>query len=214
MSVTRIDIINDALGRLGIAPLQSDAVTAAEKPVRAYDAQLRVMLGLKSWSFTRGYQKLGRLTDPPAASPWKYQFQLPADREGAIAGVFDTEFAAPFTSYEISGDKILADVEELWVRYRRQADPALFSGLFRECLTMLVTAELALAMRENDKLRDSMRAEVLGDPRNPSDAGLVAVARAEDARQEPSQVAMIDGGPLIDAHQAGGRGRFYDGRRW
>lgn len=198
---TRLDIIQRALTRIRANPLQSEEGADAARMISLYTGALHLLLGMSDWTFATRTVELARRTDVPPS--WTYQFALPADRIAPPIGVYralaDIPAGRPFVDYELAGDVLLTNAEQVFVRYKREPAPAETSLMFRECLVSLLASELAVYKFEDDEQRLQLRQEALGDPRVPGAFGLVHAARTEDARSKPSAVLMAGGGPLIEA---------------
>jgi hypothetical protein len=79
MSITKVQIISNALAQLGHAPIVSliggdKMVVAAEQ---AYDLKLPSVLSTGNWRFAVQIQELSALIEPPPL-PWKTAYLLPA----------------------------------------------------------------------------------------------------------------------------------------
>ncbi len=203
---TRIEICNAALARIGAEALQSEDAPGADQVLRLYDDTVRVLVAFKRWRFATRTVQLQRLTDPPAAGFWTYQFKLPVDRVGLPDAVFDRSRAdsgvpggRPFTDYELGEDVVLTDATVLYARYRVIPAIAMWPALFRECVTVALAGHCALAVNEDERRRDDLLREVYGDPRMPGQLGLVGKAASLDAQSSPSRIADAGGGPLINA---------------
>lgn len=202
---TRIEVCDAALGKIGNRPLQSETAPGAGPVLRLHDQTLDTLLALKPWSFGRRTAELPRRGVTPAGG-WTYAFQMPVDRTGPPHAVFETATDIPddpLKRFELAGDDLLVDVATCWIVYPVTPLYAARPPLFVECHRLLLAAELALALRNDQDLRRQLRNEVLGDPRVPGASGLLYQAAAQDVQAQPSRRMIPPGGPLIDVRRAG-----------
>jgi hypothetical protein len=126
-------------------------------------------------------------------------YQLPTDRIAAPRALYgDNDMRQPFTDYDIEGDFLLTDREQVWCAYQRRTNPARWPGDFRECFTIAVMAELALSVREDRPLHDRLFAKAFGTPGQGGIGGLFATAMENDSQAQPSTIAGGGVNPLID----------------
>lgn len=202
MSTARIAIIDEARLRIGSLPLRSESAVGGEEAIRLYDSALRLLVGLKPFSFARQTFQLARVDPLPQPAFWTYAYKLPPERLGPPVAVFDSRSGArggePFTDWELAGDTLATDAETIWCTVQVLPAPELWSPLFRECLILLLAAMMAGGpVREEPGLAADFRRQVFGDDRVPGDIGLLQKAATADAQGQPSTVMQIDGGPLI-----------------
>lgn len=202
MSFARIDIIDRARLRIGSLPLQSEGAPGGEEAVRLYDDAVRLLVGLKPWSFGRRTFQLAAVDPLPQPAFWKYAYKLPAERIGPPAAVYDTRNGErggqPFTDWELQGDTILTDAATIWATVPILPSPDTWPPLFRECVILQLASMLAAGpLKEDSDLAADLRRQVTGDDRVPGDIGLLQKASTADAQAQPSTVMQIDGGPLI-----------------
>lgn len=81
MSLSRVQIISNALTQLGKKPIsslsgQGDLVMAADQ---AFDMLLPSSLSEGQWRFACAIQQLSQLVDVPIAGYWQYAYALPSD---------------------------------------------------------------------------------------------------------------------------------------
>lgn len=202
MSFARIEIIDRARLRIGALPLQSEAAPGGEEAVRLYDDAVRLLAGLKPWTFARRTYQLAAVDPLPQPAFWKFAYLLPAERLGPPAAVFDTRNGErggrPFTDWELMGDSILTDATTIWATVPIAPAPEAWPPLFRECVILHLASLLAAGpLKEDAGLAADLRRQVLGDDRVPGEIGLLQRAATADAQGKPSTQMQIDGGPLI-----------------
>lgn len=195
---TRIEMLNRALLRIGADALGTEADPGAPVHLAVYDSVLEYLAGVHPWSFFKETRRLVRIDAAPEAH-FQYQFQMPPDRIAALRAVYPAaEIRKPTTAYTITGDRLLTDHPEIWVTFVKQRDPAYWVGEFREGFTLLLMSELALSIREDRPLRDSLRRDALGTPGEQPHGGIIGKAISSDNMAEPSVGIAGDYNPLID----------------
>lgn len=192
----RIDIINNALVRLGAAPIQSETLTGTDAYVMIYDTVIGALVSRYPWSFQTKFAQLGRLLTPPL-SQWQYGYQLPADLLGTPRAVYASVPTGggwpelPVTAFEIMGDTLFTNETQIWLRYTFALSPARWPGYFTELAVMALAAEYAISVREDAALRNSIRTDVYGSSREQGEGGMLAEAKAIDASSQPSRTLSV-----------------------
>jgi hypothetical protein len=117
---TGVSICSDALILLGAKPISSfnDGTDEANSCDRLYPDVRDMMLMMYPWSFAYKKVQLAKLITTPN-SEWTYEYQLPGDRLGNPRAVFRTNQIneRPTKSWEIIGDKLMTNEEEIFVDY-------------------------------------------------------------------------------------------------
>lgn len=194
--MTRIEMLNRALLRIGADPLLSEVDPGADIHIAIYDGVLEHVASLP-WSFMRVTRKLVRTTAVPARG-FAYSFQLPTDRIAAPRAVYDDpDGSRPLMDYDIEGDLLLADSREVWATLV-VGGAARWTGDFREAFTQALMAELALSIREDRTLHDRLIQKAFGTPSENGVGGLIGKALTADNQGLPSRVAGGGYSPLID----------------
>lgn len=199
---TRVEMLNRALLRLGADPIVSDADPAAAVHLAVYDS-VAEQLAAKPWTFLKQTRRLARLIAAPVAN-WPYAYQLPADRDGPPRALYaDQTMKRAYLNFDIQGDTVRTDAEQLWCQWTSVANPARWPGDFREGFTLLLMSELALSIREDRVLRDKLRVDAVGTPGEGGWGGMIGQALHNDNAAEPD--VAIGGGlnPLIDGRWGG-----------
>ncbi len=197
MSTDRIAMLNRALLRIGADPLISEADAGAPVHLAVYDSVLE-RFGAHSWSFFKVTRKLVRLSAAPVAL-WSYAFQLPADRIGPPRAVYAASGSRqPTTDYDLIGEQLLADHDEIWATTLRLVGYERWPGDFREAFITALMAELALSVREDRALHDRLYAKAFGTPQQNGMGGLYGAALDNDSQAIPSTVVGGGVNPLID----------------
>lgn len=190
-------MINRALLRIGAEPLFSEADPGAEVHLAIYAGVLE-NVAAHPWSFMKITRRLVRLAAAPAQG-FKYAYQMPADRVAGPRGLFETQDCRRRTTdFEIEGDAVLTDLEQLYGEFVIPGNTARWPGDFTELLTTAMMAELALSVREDRTLHAQLYQKAFGTPSEGGFGGLLGKALTSDNQSEPS-IAIGDGSnPLID----------------
>lgn len=200
-----VQIVNRALGRIGAQSIPSLEAPgpAGDAPKEIYEGVVDDLLSRNRWSFGRKVAKLTRLAGDPERA-WDHRFLLPGDRTGPPEAFWDdARFRAPLLAYELVGKFVFADAEELWVRYPWRPPPLEWPAYFRELVVLACAAELALAIREDQRLRTLLREEVYGPPSMAGEGGLFADCCSRDAGSSPSPQPAGGRNPVVDARWLG-----------
>lgn len=132
------------------------------------------MLRKHLWNFAKERVKLAQLSETPV-SGFDYQYQLPSDLMRVLA-VHDNDASRGTIRYEIKGDRILSDANEIYLIYvRRVTDPNEMDELFRECLAIALAEDLALAVTGSQPLQERMRGKLRSE---------IATAKGADAIED------------------------------
>ena len=211
-----IAVINQALIRLGAQSLQSRTAPNGPTYCDIYQPVIEALCAEYPWTFTTGFQQLARRAIP-TANRWLYAYVLPADMSGTPLAVFDSiqqnaiwpapggscsdfDLApadAPVTDFEIMEGSLYANYTQLWMRYIKKPNPAVWPAYFRELVVKLLMAEYAIPVREDMMLRNQLLEEVYGAPDRQGEAGMIAKCKAIDSKGRPSRKIAIGANPLV-----------------
>ena len=144
----KIEIISNAMILIGANPI-SDLSEGTEGLVASslYENSYTGLLASHSWRFATKKAQLARLTAAPL-NEFKYQFQLPSD----LIVVFKVQDG---TDYEIYGDKLYSDQEEVYIDYRYRVSETILPDYYALTLQFLLAAQFAIPITDN-----SQRAQV------------------------------------------------------
>ena len=144
----KIEIISNAMILIGANPI-SDLSEGTEGLVASslYENSYRGLLASHSWRFATKKAQLARLTAAPL-NEFKYQYQLPSD----LVVVFKVQDG---TDYEIYGDKLYSDQQEVYIDYRYRVPETLLPDYYALTLQFLLAAQFAIPITDN-----SQRAQV------------------------------------------------------
>lgn len=206
--VTPTVIVNRALSRIGASAISDMSATLPSGQIiqDVYDAVTEDILAKNRWTFTIKLAELTRASATPAGG-FDYAFVLPSDRNAlpdayyAAKGDFPNR---PLKVFSYAEGFALADAPRLWAEYRFLASPDYWPGDVREMMALALAAELALAIREDEKLRALLRRDVYGDEPAQGMGGQFAVCvMMDDQAKATKQLGMSDN-PVTGWHNAGG----------
>lgn len=159
-----IDLVNDALATLGEQPivnLEKENATSTSILVRMkYPLVQRALLMEADWNCARKTAKLARLAYPPKIG-YNYAFQLPTDPECLHVQQISVDKGETFVDlnayynwnagpkesiFDIDGDMLLCNVDEVWIKYTGLIDPAEFDPFLAAAFSAQLAAELAYAI--------------------------------------------------------------------
>lgn len=143
MAASETEIVNDALGRLGISPVMSltDPTKQAQFANRFYESTRDEVLSGHPWSFATKRATLAQLAAEPEFE-WLYAYQLPVDSLRLLQ-LNGYDLGKTADAWAIEGNKLLTDADKAEVRYiARVTDVTLFPPLFCEALSIKLAAKL------------------------------------------------------------------------
>ena len=176
---SEVEICNSALVKLGegtagrITSLTEGSPNANfcnEQYAKLRDQMLRKHL----WNFAKERVKLAQISGEPV-SGFDYRYQLPSDSLRVVA-VHDNDASRGRVRYEIKGDRLLSDANEIYLIYvRKVTDPNEMDPLFRECLAIALAEDIALAVTGSQPLQERMRGKLRTE---------IATAKSADAIED------------------------------
>ena len=124
-SLTKIDVVNQALIKAGADPIASLDTTqlSDQGEIRSatlagvlYDQALAEILRMHTWNCCTARAQLVRLQDSPAFG-YDYAYQLPADFNRLIRAFDNTSNQVNSTMWVIEGDQLLCDYDAIYIKY-------------------------------------------------------------------------------------------------
>lgn len=153
MAISRIDVANRALKRIGAEPIASfeDETVQASQVAGEYETLLSEALQLRRWRFATAEATLVRLLDTPQSDRWEFAYQLPV---GLIDLHNVTQSGIP-VEYDVLSDKVFTDAQgPLVAEYSFRPEERLWPGLFLGAFTSELASVLAVGMLDNDEKAD------------------------------------------------------------
>lgn len=189
-----IDLCNQALDFLGAEAIHSftDEDDNARRCGRVYPALRKSYLSKYPWRFALKRVELSREASAPAGGGWEYSFVLPPDRasHGAF-GAFQSggSYEPAFADWQILGNRLLANVERVWVEYAYRVGEAEFPEYFSEFLAAALCSRLAFAV--TDQQNTAMHWERVAFGQDGA-SGLYLEAQIADSQQHPTPMLRGD----------------------
>ena len=143
MATTNVEIVNDALARLGVSPINAlaDATKQAQFANRFYNQTLDEVLAARQWPFATKRATLTVITPKPTAE-WAYGYTLPADYLRLVQ-INNDEVAMIKHRYAIEGSRLLIDETPAAIAYvARETAVSTYSPLFCEALSIKLASKL------------------------------------------------------------------------
>lgn len=188
---TPVSICADALILLGASPISSfnDGTDEANSCDRLYPDIRDMALSMYPWSFAYKKIKLARLITTPV-SEWAYEYQLPGDRLGNPRAVFETSanYARPVKEWEILGDKLLTNYQEVYIDYPYQTPEYAMPQYFVQLLKYMMAWHLAYPITEQETKTGYWQTLSIGSPAENGRGGYFRQASNIDAQGQPPQV--------------------------
>lgn len=141
------------------------------------------------WSFTMKKVKLARLVTTPN-SVWRYEYQLPGDRLTSPRAVYNrgTPGSPVQKDWEIQGDKMLTNLDEVFIDYQYQTPEYSMPQYFVQLLKYHMAWHLAMPITEQmDKAQYWQGISVGGGGEN-GRGGYFRTAANIDGQNQPTRV--------------------------
>jgi hypothetical protein len=188
---TPVSICSDALILLGAKTISSfnDGTDEANSCDRLYPDVRDMTLSMYPWSFAYKKVKLIKLITTPV-SEWRYEYQLPGDRLGNPRAVFETAnvYARPVKLWEIQGDKLLTNYEEVYIDYPYQTPEYAMPQYFVQLMKYMMAWHLAYPITEQEAKTGYWQGVAVGAPSENGRGGYFRQAVNIDAQGQPPQV--------------------------
>ncbi len=153
MSLSNVELCSAALVKLGAASISSfdDSTAEADVAKTLYNVVRDGLLGLHPWSFATAHAALTILPTPPATD-FDYAFDLPTDFIKALSA--GDEERGRGVVYQLIGNELHTNYEEVTLAYIKRADEADFPTYFISALINRLAAEFCLPLTENASRSD------------------------------------------------------------
>ncbi len=200
MAESKVSISNQSLTKCGATTISSftDGSHEANVCSTMYDNAKKGLMYYTFWNFAMTKIKLNVTTDTPVDKSFTKAHSLPGDTI-RVKGVFDKQ-GNIIVDYEIQGDKIYSNTDELFVEYVQEMTEDKFPAFFIEALVSKLALEINEAITGVGTLTTRLAEDFNAKLR---------AARIADAQEEPPQNIMPVG-RLVEAHLGGGA--FIQGR--
>ena len=185
---TKISAISNAFLLIGDKTINSLDEDSRRATVAAnlYDSIYQTELVSHPWTFARKMQSLALTTETPVTDEWKLIYQLPSD----LISVYRVY---PRSDYEIYGDKIYSNTNNLTLDYFARVDESAWPPYFEKLMHFALAKDFAIPIRENASLAQYLDGLYIGQGQK---------SRAVDSKQRPQR--QIQSKPFIEARYTQG----------
>ena len=188
---TAVSICSDALILLGAKPISSfnDGTDEANSCDRLYSDVRDTALSIYPWTFAYKKVQLARLITTPA-SEWRFEYQLPGDRLGNPRALFTSNsvYTMPSKEWDIQGDKLLTNYEEVYIDYPYQTPEYSMPQYFIQLLKYMMAWHLAMPITEQETKAQYWQGVAVGGPSENGRSGFMRQAMNIDGQGQPPQV--------------------------
>lgn len=195
-----LSICSDSLLMLGASAITSfnEGTDAANICDRLYPDVRDQALTIYPWSFSFKKIKLSRLITTPTTE-YKYEYQLPGDRISPPRRVFASASPGSPTvnTYRIQQDKLLTDLEEVWIDYQYSVGEYEMPVYFVQLLKYLMAWHLSLPITDQSDKAAYWQGVAVGSPSENGRGGYMRTAMQVDSQGQP--VSVIEDYSLIVA---------------
>ncbi len=195
-----LSICSDSLLMLGANPITSfnEGTDSANICDRLYADIRDQALTIYPWSFSFKKVKLSRLITTPTTE-YKYEYQLPGDRISPPRRVFASASPGSPTvnTYRIQQDKLLTDLEEVWIDYQYSVGEFEMPVYFVQLLKYLMAWHLSLPITDQADKAQYWQGVAVGSPGENGRGGYMRTAMQVDSQGQP--VSVIEDYSLIVA---------------
>ena len=185
----KLSIFNEVL----VAHLGQSKLASLDEPIEAqrvltqlWDSTLNYCIERGFWLFCMKTVLMAAETDlEPEFGP-AYAFVLPADYKRLYQLSTDPTFTTFFNAYQIEQGRIVADVEELFLRYvssELAAELAAWPATFTDYVTVRLARLAAKKITQADSLVEDLKSD---------EKRALAVARSNEAMQEPVRALPLN----------------------
>jgi hypothetical protein len=188
---TGISICSDALIMLGAKAISSfnDGTDESSTCDRLYPDIRDALLVQYPWSFTMKKVKLARLVTVPG-SVWRYEYQLPGDRLANPRAVYNrANPGSPVQKdWEIQGDKLLTNLDEVFIDYQFQTPEFSMPQYFVQLLKYMMAWHLAMPITEQMDKAGYWQGIAVGGAGENGRGGYFRTAANIDGQNQPTRV--------------------------
>lgn len=202
MATDKAKIINWALTDLGIGPTFSsdDGSDLSEQVENTWERTVVYAFGLDNWHWAKKTKKLDRQAAAPL-NGYRYGFDLPGDRIGNPETVF-YEPGRKCRDFTIEGSTIFANEPQLSVRYKLIVQVEDWPAEWASAFVKLLAANLAVPLQSDNRRREELHQEALGQPHEQARGGMFGRLMAQNLASQPNESPLDGGDPLSDARHS------------
>lgn len=187
---TALTVCSDSLLLLGARPISSfnEGTDAANLCDRLYPGIKRSTLQGYHWGFSFKKIQLARTINTPV-NEYQYEYVLPSDRLGSITRVYNSTSvgAGTVTDWEIQGDKLIANYEQVVVNYQFLVDESAMPAYFIQLLKYMMAWHLAEPITDQVAKTQYWQSVAVGSPSENNRGGYFRTAAGIDGQGNPTQ---------------------------
>lgn len=209
--VTRAEIVNRALVRIGEAPVAFvDASDEAAHPlIWTYEDTVTAALSAHTWRCTVATRQL-MAGAAPGSAPWSRAYPLPPDRLGTPRTIWSDPACEEWQKlklFEIGQDAdgnpaVLTDAAYCVVRYQKPVGPDLWDPPLRQLIMTALMSAYALQVPQ-DAAKSRALDELAWGTSSLRNGGQFRLAVIANDTGHPTPVLEFEDGPLIGARRGG-----------
>ena len=187
---TDIRICSDALLMLGAKAISSfnEGTSASNTCDRLYPGIKYSTLQSYPWSFSFKKVQLAQTVNTPV-NQYRYEYQLPSDRLGAIRRAYNSTAigSGTFTDWVIQGDKLLTNETTIVIDYQYAPTESEMPAYFVQLLKYMMTWHLADPMTDQVSKTQYWQQVAVGAPSENNRGGYFRTAMVVDGQGNTTQ---------------------------
>jgi len=210
ITVTKLEVCNRALGRLGQVMISDfDALTVVPTACRQfYDSCRLQLLRAHPWNFAMKREPLAQMNDEPRFGPTQ-QYLLPPGCVSALDCYTDIDGRCKIDRFSVENGRLLTDHENCYLLYVHDyTDPTSWDSVFTEAMVCFLASQLAVKLTGDQSLRVALLQEL--------DQVIIPKATLynswEDSSNENNPVQDFMNGAAINRYSSGYGGFGFGGR--
>ena len=201
---TDVSICARALVLLGEKPISSfdENRDAARVCSNIYEGLRDTILAQHPWRFLMAKKKLTKQAAAPAGE-WSYAHLIPTDAmDRKVHALFDsTTSKTPMTEFEVFGNEVYSDREELWADYKVEKTEAEWPESVALLMVYAVAAEIAFTITDQQNTALYWTEKAYGSPSENGLGGQMGMALAMEAQTQGN--IPIHSMEFVDARHGG-----------
>jgi hypothetical protein len=187
---TDIRICSDALLMLGAKAISSfnEGTSASNTCDRLYPGIKYSTLQSYPWSFSFKKVQLAQTVNTPV-NQYRYEYQLPSDRLGAIRRAYNSTAigSGTFTDWVIQGDKLLTNETTIVIDYQYAPTESEMPAYFVQLLKYMMTWHLADPITDQVSKTQYWQQVAVGAPSENNRGGYFRTAMVVDGQGNTTQ---------------------------
>lgn len=208
---TKADIINLALMKCGQTPNYPLGVRESLKSSieLIYENVIDDTFSLHDWTWAKQKTRLNLIKDHRADGLVSYDYRYVFRLTDNVSGAFDKFLKSseriddPVREFEIVGTELHINCHPVWVVLNASVDPTLWERGFRNAFIVALASELAVPLKQDIDLRDSLEAKAFGTSSQGRTGGLFGRVIARDITNRARNLGNQPD-PLTNAHRSSG----------